>query len=244
MSKKPRISQELLYFAPSVPALIAVLWLLRAGYSPQRWWPVAGFLAIWAGSSGYVLFVKYATAQRAFRLSAAEVPVGVYLPTPLWITATEGASGLPIGAGLAAIAAALGFPGVGTGLLLALGAIPLLTLLVPTRVAGLTLEPRGLRVHHRKGAHFFVPWTAVAEVGVSGPSHNLSTTLRIAAAQHVLASTFPDTPRTRTWVQFLLQAGSVSDADLALPPWTAGLDAPTLARALRERLGDRPSLAN
>ncbi len=149
-----------------------------------------------------------------------------------------------IGAALATVAAGIGFPGVGFGIQLAIGAMSL-TLIAPFffKIRALTFEVSGLRVHGRR-TQFFVPWTSVVDVGLTGPARNQSVNLQIVDPGRVAASVIPDSPQNRTRVQFLFEIGNPRGRALSIGDWTAGLDAATLVRLVRERMNGRPEPTN
>jgi len=224
--------------------LAAVFWAISAGVSPHRLWPVAGFLFVWVGTASYVVLVKRALRRRALRLRSAPVPLGVRLVKPGWLSLHEVASVVGVGAALAALAAGLGLPGIGFGIQLGLGVMSL-GLLAPVfhRVRALTFEPTGLRVHDRV-AEFLIPWISVLDVGLTGPAENQSVNIQIVDPGRVVASVIPDSPRYRRRIQFLFELGNPRGRALSMGDWAAGLDAPTLVRAIRERMRGQTELVN
>jgi len=226
------------------PALAAALWAISAGVSPHRLWPVAGFLFVWVATSSYVVLVKKAIRRRALRLRSAPVPLGVCLVKPVWISLHEMAMVVGMGAALATVAAGIGFPGVGFGIQLAIGAMSL-ALIAPVffTIRALTFEVSGLRVHGRR-TQFVVPWTSVVDVDLAGRAENQSINLQIVDPARVAASVLPDNPTNRRRVQFLFEFGNPRGRALSIGDWAAGLDGPTLVRAIRERMHGHAELVN
>ncbi len=146
-------------------------------------------------------------------------------------------------AALGAVPAALAFPGVGVGISSTLVAfIASWTFFEAKAYAvGLTFEKPGLRVHLR-GAQFLLPWSAIAGVNRYGPDLHQIITLRLFPGANVVGSLEPDTARARARLDLILGFGD--DKRLWLPPWSAGLDGATLARALRAGLEARKERLN
>jgi hypothetical protein len=238
-----RISSEVAYWIASGVALGGVFAAIAAGVAPHRLRPVAAFLVLWFGGGSYGLLARRAMRRRAARLQRAPLPQGVRLARPLWIPLADSLDVIGIGAALGAVAAAVGFPGVGVGIALAFGVVALAPIIPLLEPAALTFEPTGLRVHVRGGA-FVVPWTAVVDVALTGPARHPSANLRVAAPGQILASVSPDTRRTRQRAELLFLLGTPRGQALAFDNWTAGLDSATLARAVREAMGERPPQVN
>jgi hypothetical protein len=205
--------------------------------------PIAGFSLVWLGAASYVLAAKRATERRAARLRTAQVPRGVRLTRPIWIPLREGASLLGIAGALAACAAAFGYPWVGLGILLTLAALAVPMVADMGTVSGLSFEHSGLRLHLPR-AECLVPWTSVLEVTVDGPSHAPSVNVEIADPTGLYHSLVPDTRKTRFALDLLLVLGMPSGRALRFSEWSAGLDATTLARTIRESTGEPPPKAN
>ena len=243
-SNRRRLSWSVIFLAAIAPALAAVLWGFSVGVSPHRLWPVAAFLMVWVSGASTVVIVENASRLRALRLRSVSVPLGVRLGTPVWISLREVAGVVAVGAAFATVAAAFGFPGVGVGIQLVLGALSVPLILPIYTVSALTFESAGLRVHGRRSAQFVVPWTSVIEVGFSGTADNQSTSVQIVDPGRVIASVSPDSPRNRFSVELLFELGNPRGRGLHLGDWTAGLDAPTLVRAIRERMHGRVEQTN
>jgi hypothetical protein len=213
-------------------ALALVLALLAAGVARRRLEPTAVFLAVAAAASLAQLAAGRLSSRRARRLRAREVPWGVRLDRPWWLSTPEVAVALEIGAMLAALLALCGAPGIGAGVLLTFAAIGLGMPMTQSRMAprALTFEDGGLRVHVSAGA-FLVPWSAITAVETVGPDHMQFTTLRLTDREAIEQTITPDTPRMRERVgEFFREAGS--GGKLLLLHWTGGLDGQTLARTL------------
>jgi len=141
----------------------------------------------------------------------------------------------------AAVAAAVGFPGVGVGIALPIVGIGVHAARMSMDPAGLTFESTGLRVHGRH-ARFLIVWAAITDVEVTGPSHHPSTKIHVTSAAQVVATVEPDTPKNRRRVEALMAMGG--DGALSFSVWTAGLDSVALARAIRESCDARPAQVN
>jgi hypothetical protein len=230
--------------AALVPAaLAAVLLALAAGASRARWLPVAAFLAVAVAAVAYFWVGTSAQRRRAWRLRQTEVPFGVHLSEPLWMVLIIPFMATGLGALLAAVAAATGFPSVGVGVLFIFvvggGFIPFAEFGVARRA--LMFESEGLRVFVLGGS-FRVPWTAISHVDAIGPDHTQILHLHLTETSGILGSHEPDDPRLRARVDSYLHKRRGGGAELMLMPWTGGLDGPTLARtihAARRGNGDR-----
>jgi hypothetical protein len=235
---------EVVSLGLGAPALAATLWAISAGVSPHRLWPVAGFLFVWVATSGYVVLVKKAIRRRVLRLRSAPVPLGVCLVKPVWISLHEVATVVGMGAMTATVAAGVGFAGVGLGIQLAIGAISL-TWIAPVyfRPRALTFELTGLRVHGR-ATQFLVPWTSVVDVGLTGSAQNQSANLQIVDPGHIATSVIPNSRQNRSRVQYLFELGHPRGRALSFGDWTAGLDAQTLVRFVREQTNGQLDRAN
>jgi hypothetical protein len=237
------ISWEAASGVTSLVALAGVLGTIAAGIARHRIWPVALFSALWFASASYVILGQLATRRRAARQRTGQVPFDVRLNRPLWIPFVDACRFLAVAGPLGALAAIIGYPSVGTGIVLALGLMGLATIAPVGSAAGLTFESTGLRVHGRRG-QFFVPWTSVIEVELSAPSPNPSTNLHVAGPQQILSSLTPDTPRNRQGAELLFHLGNPRGQALRFWNWTAGLDSASLVRAVREATGERERIAN
>jgi hypothetical protein len=213
-------------------ALALVLAFLAAGVAPRRLEPVAVFLAVAAAASLAQLGAGRLSARRARRLRAREVPWGIRLDRPWWLSTPEVAVALELGAMLAAVLALCDAPGIGAGVLLMFAIIGLGMPITQARMAprALTFEDGGLRVHVSGGA-FLVPWSTVTAVETVGPDHMQFTTLRLTAREAIEQTVTPDTPRMRERIAELFREAG-SGGKLLLLHWTGGLDGQTLARAL------------
>jgi hypothetical protein len=230
-------------WAASLLALLVVLLLMSRGVAIGRLWPVAAFVALWLGATSYVLLASAAMRRRAARLQGAAVPRGVRLRQPIWMALADGVEMVAFAAPLAALAALIGFPGVGAGILLALGGVGFAMVAVFASLTAFTFEAGGLRVHDRK-REFFVPWSCVLEVDVTGSAENPATNVRVVARDPILATVTPNTSRNRWYVELQLRLGSPSGQALLFNNWAGGLDSATLARGMREAMGRRASQAN
>jgi hypothetical protein len=208
--------------------LLVVLLALAAGAPWRRLGPVAAFLLVDIVAAIGERAGAFLALGRAWRLRHREVPWGTRLRRPLWMLLPETSLAVMVGAILATVAAALGFPGVGFGVLLTFVAFAVWMALLERlgSPAALTFEPAGLRAH-MAGASFLVPWTDIARVGRLGPEHMQMIMLHIRDARAVVDSAEPRDLRTKARVRRCL-----GDGRFALWPWTGGLDGPTLVRTI------------
>lgn len=233
---------NLVFVAPGFLGLVAVLGAIWAGFSPHRLWPVAGFLILWVGSASYVGLANKASRQRTFRLQLAPVPKGKRLRKPLWLALEVPAMGLVATGIFGAIAAALGFPGVGLGI--ALTAVGMYGFVGATMSfllsPDLMFDDGGLRLYLRS-TQCLVPWTSIQNVEAIGPRGFQIIRLRITEPERVIASVVPDSPRHRTRAQRLLGKPGARESEVLLNRWTAGLDGESLVRAIRDGMARRPA---
>lgn len=163
---------------------------------------------------------------------------------PVWIRLDGPLTFLGLIGALGAIVAAIGFPGVGVGILLSLGLLVGFGFLIPDEPrGGLTFEDDGMRLHIGE-AHCLVPWSSISNIETIGPEGFVMLRMAIADPQGVVNSVSPDTPKNRERFRSLVQGIGASQGDMLLHPWTAGLDGQTLERAIREGIAGRPDPAN
>jgi len=202
------------------------------GVRPARVRVLAAELALAAAGSGYVWLVVRATARRARRQRTRGLRWGVRLKEPLWLRLHEPALTVAIGALLAALPAALGFPGFSLGVflpvaLIGLGSELFTGMLTP---AGLTFQEPGLRVHFRRFT-ILVPWNEIARIDTMGPDHFTALLVRVADRARITASVEPATPAARRGADLAIEKQGAG-ASLMLMPWTAGVDGIALMQAL------------
>lgn len=243
MSTKRKLRWEMVFVLPSFVALAAALGAIRAGFSPDRLWPVADFLMVWAGSASYVSLASKATRRRAFRLWRTPVPRGVRLRKPIWIALDTFFMLVGLSAALGTVTAAVGFPGVGVGMALALGGILTFPAVSGFGATALTFEDTGLRVHIGS-TQCLVPWTSISDTEAIGPDGFQLIYLSITDPDRIVASVVPDTPRNRKRVQRLFGQAGALQGSLMLDHWAAGLDGRSLLRAIREGMNGSPDQAN
>jgi hypothetical protein len=227
----------------NVAACAAALLALAAGAPAERLRPVAVFSGVGAAAALFIEVTRAFARRRALSQAAWSPPPGVRLDKPLWLSAHEGVPTVLLAAPLAALAALIGFPSTGLGVLITAGALMFVGYLsiggfVPR---ALTFEEGGLRVHMRTAA-FVIPWDAVVDVGRSGP--NQLVRLRFAGAQAVLGSVAPSTERARGRAWIAIGGRGDPTNEMTFDSWTAGLDAAALARALTAASAREPSRAN
>jgi hypothetical protein len=222
-----------LLVALALLALVVVLGLLAAGAALNRWWPVAGFLVVGNVGILYQLTTGFLARRRAERLPASSVPWDVPLDRPLWLNESlpyMGSSAL-----VGAIPAALGFPAVGVGLVVALVGL----FGVATAAAGRTSVTR-LRFAKDElwagSRHVWirVPWQAIVDVRHLGPE-----CMRLKVARADALRIEPDSARARWWARFL-----VLDSWITLDGWAGGLDRRTIERAIAQGRGGSPEAPN
>jgi hypothetical protein len=243
VSSARRVSWDAGFWFAAAVVLTGACVAIGLGIAPGRMRPIAGFALVWLGAASYVLAAKRAMERRAARLRTAQVPRDVKLTRPIWIPLREGASLLGMAGALAACAAAVGYPWVGLGILLALAALAVPMVADIGTVSGLSFEYSGLRLDLGR-AECLVPWTLVLEVSVAGQPGVPSVNVAIADPAGLYHSLVPDTPKTRFALHLLLGLGMPSGRALRFYDWSAGLDAPTLARTIREATGEPPPRAN
>jgi len=241
-SRRRRLRRFSVFVGAPFLGLASVLVAIAWGAAPGRWWPVAGFLLLWALAGAYTWVAGIALRRRMTRLRQAPVPRGVRLATPLWIKVDRLLTMLGLAAVLGTVVAALGFPGIAVGVLLVLGGF-----LVVAGVAGnfsitgiqaLTFEEGGVRFHLRAWA-YFVPWTAIGDIRCIGPDHFEMVQVAIADLDAAGVAVSPDTPESREAARSRFSQGHV-----LFEPWTAGLDGGTLARAFADGKAGTPSEVN
>jgi hypothetical protein len=230
LKRRPRF--EFWSLLINVGALASVLSAIKVGASPSRLWPVAGFLFVSSAAALYVEGLFHLTRRRARNQSGTEIPRGVRLRRPFWISIGDFLTTVGIGATIGAVAAGLGAASVGLGILLTFGVTIGCIEFFTRRFSpgSLAFEPDGLRVFIRR-ASFIVRWSAITDVYAHGHEGQL-TCLRILGINDVVKSVAPDTPQTRRRTWLLVSDGDNSTGKLTLTKWTAGLDAPVLARAI------------
>lgn len=225
--------------------LACALLVIALGGSPGRWWPVAGFLGIaLTGSLCFLVTLRFAR-RRATRLRHAAVPWETRLSRPAWMSLEPIGLLASVGGLAAGLAAALGFPGAGVGILLGLAGIASVMVFALDSFSprGLSFESGGLRVHLR-GVTFLVPWTGISHVDRVGPDHAQMVRLYVEDVDALLKSVAPSTPRALERVATSIREGSRPNGRLMLLPGTAGLDGPTLARAVEAAIEGRRGRLN
>ena len=221
----------------SVAALIGSIAAVTKGFAPERFRPVLAFAVLWAATANGAILGRAGLRRRADRLKNGSIPQGVRLVAPLWIPLVDVFEVLAVAGALGAAAAAVEFAGVGVGIVIAIGLMVLgMTVTEWFFRTDLTFEPGGLRVDKRR-IRFFIEWSSIVDVGIR-PAANPLINVQIADPIRLLATIEPDTPQNRRRLQVMLAVGSVSGRTMVFFNWTAGLDSATLARALRETMGD------
>ncbi len=230
-----RVRFALVAFGPLAAVLIAV----AVGASSNRLRPIAGFLAVAAGSGAAAFTTARAKRRRAFRLKRSPIPRGVRFSKPWWLY-TDGADLIVHYAALmGALLAVFRQPGVGVGILLVAVVGLCFMPFFGFGPRGLTFETSGLRLHYRQ-VEVLVPWNEIRDCEQVGPDHMAAIQFRLASPERVGDWVTPDTPSGRSRAQNqLAPAGNV----LWLH-WTAGLDAQTLLRAIHEGIEGRSEQMN
>jgi len=244
---KRRVRYGIAALLVNAGGLAIVLAALALGAGGRRWGPTAAFLAIGTAAALCAELIHRLARRRARRQAGADVPRGVRLHRPFWLTLDESLAIVDFGCPLAAAAAALGFAGVGIGILLTMCLLPAfmaVTSLISVSAEDLTFEDDGLRVHLRRRSSFLIRWSAIAAVDREGPSERALTHLELLETASAVASVHPDTARNRRDVAIATWDGNQPGGKLTLVGWTAGLDAPVLARAIREAIGIAPDRPN
>jgi hypothetical protein len=228
----------------SVAALIGVLAAVSKGFAADRLRPVVPFAVLWTACATGAVVARAALQRRAARLKKGSVPRGVRLRERIWIALANVFEILLVAGPLGAIAAVLGFSGVGIGIVVALAAlfVPMLITDWFMRI-DLTFETEGLRVHKRR-LNFAIPWTSIVDVEIVAAA-NPPLHVEIAEPHRLLATVEPDNPQNRRRLQFWLAVWSHSGRTVVVfHNWTAGLDSASLKRAIREAMGEPLSSLN
>jgi hypothetical protein len=216
-----------------IAALAGVLAVLGAGVAPARLRPVAIDLAFAAVASILYFAITYVSKRRARRLRGTEVPWGVRLRKPIWLSTPEMTIPLELGGLLAALVALVGFPGIGAGVLVTFlilsSMMPLMAFGASTRA--LTFETEGLRIEMRH-VTFVIPWASLTRSERIGPEHTNMTMLGLADTEAIVATAVPATPEARARVANVFADITNRGPELMLMSWTGGLDGRTLRRAL------------
>ena len=212
--------------------LAAVGLAVALGVPPARVRVLAAELTLAAAGSGYVWLVGRASVRRARGQRSGGLRWGVRLKKPLWLRLHEPALMLAIGALLATLPAALGFPGLSIGVFLPLAVIGLGSELFSDMLTppGLTFQEPGLRVHCRRFT-ILLPWNDIARIDTVGPDHFTALMVRLTDRARITASVEPATPSARRGADLAIQKEG-SGASLMLMPWTAGVDGMALMQAL------------
>jgi hypothetical protein len=235
--RKKRPPLDLAAAAIAVTGLALVLGFIARGWHRAHWWPVAGFLLVAVAGGTYEVVTQRLMLRRAQRLRNA-VPWNVPLERPRWLL--QMATLIWIGAGLGAVPAAVGLPGVGLGLALALAGIALFLGLSITRMQPrrLTFESAGLRLGGRR-LDLLLPWQAITNVEAMGSS---SVWLHLVSGESIV-SVEPDTPKNRKAAESILLKGA-GDTIVMLADWAGGLDARTLTLAIEAARAGRREQPN
>jgi hypothetical protein len=227
----------------SVAGLSGTIAAVVKGFAPDRFRPAVGFAVLWAVTASGAIVGRVALRRRAARLKNGRVSRGVRLVEPIWLRLPDVCEVLAVAGPLGAVAAVTGYPGVGGGIVFAIGAMCVPMVLVEWfHRTDLTFEPAGLRVD-RRHLRFFIAWPSIVDVWIT-PAANPPVNVQIADPVHLLATVDPDTPRNRSRLQTSLAIGSISGRSLVFHNWTAGLDSATLARAVRDAMGSPPPPIN
>lgn len=227
----------------SSAAAIAAIWGAAAGFSPQRLRAVAGFLSVWAATAVYVAIANALERSRVQSPRAVGIPMGIRLRTPAWTLIGDSLYLVGLGARVSAVAAAIGFTGVGIGVSLTFLALSVAMYLATLRigVTSVTFEPAGLRAHI-KGARFLVPWTSIGSIEREGKSERRKLIfLQLRDVGAVTSTLEPDSPRTRARLRSFTMG---QEGRLMLSPWIGGLDSLTLIKAISTAIGRGPQQSN
>lgn len=219
--------------------LAVVLLALGAGASPRRLGPAAVLLAVAAASGAVVLATTGAQNRRIARLRGSPVPQGVRFSKPWWLFLHGADLLVHYAALLAAVFAVLQLPGVGVGILSVVAVAMCFPALYFPGPRGLTFERAGLRVHYRR-FEVLVPWDAIGNCEQIGPDKFAGVRFEIADPERIGDWVRPETPRNRLAAAKRLAAAAAP----FWSPWTAGLDAPTLLRGIREGIEGQPDRLN
>jgi hypothetical protein len=233
--RRRRLRFAFLACGPFVGVLIAA----ALGASPDRVRPSVAFLAVAAAAAAVALTTGRAKQRRAYRLKRSPVSKGVRFEKPWWLYADGFDLMVHYAALLGALFSIFHLAGVGVGILLVAFAVLGLSPFYGFGPRGLTFETAGLRLHYRK-VEVLVPWSEIRNCEQVGPDHMGALQFRIANPERISDWVAIDTPVNRDRARAeVAQGGKV----LWLG-WTAGLDAQTLLRGIREGIEGRTEQAN
>jgi hypothetical protein len=229
-------------WAAAVATSVVLVALAARGLAPGRTVPAAAFALLWLAAAMYAVVARWALRRRAARLRTAELPRGIVLRKPIWIPLRDGLQLVAAGAAVAAAVSLVGFPSVGLGIVLTMAAMGIFFTHMGRDEPAFQFEPSGLRLHLRRGAQCVLPWTDVVSVATTEAtrSHIAWVDVEVANPIAVFASLVPDTPKARTALWLLFALGKPNGRALKFHEWSGGVDAPTLARAIREATGRAP----
>lgn len=219
--------------------LAVVLLALAAGASPRRLVPTAVLLAVAAGAGAIFIVRARAQKRRIQRFRRSPVPQGVRFSKPWWLYLNGADVLVHYGALVAALFAVVQLPGVGVGILSVVAVVMFFPSFYFSAPRGLTFEQAGLRVHYRD-FEVLVPWDAIRNYEQIGPDQFAAVRFEIAHPECIGDWVSADAPRHRA-------RGAKWLAGAAAPfwaPWTAGLDAATLVRGIREGIEGRSDRLN
>lgn len=201
------------------------------------------FLAVATAAAVVHLAIRQARRRRDRGQRDLPVAWNVPLREPLWNRGGDAAPFLAVAAGIAAGAAALGFAGVGVGIVatVVLLAASMAWGLDFATIQALTFTAEGLRVQQRR-TEFLVRWENIDAVERTGVNDHV-VQIGVLSAQDVLASVRPQTARALRHATYSLADRDGPMATIILGEWTAGLSPATLARAIRDGVATRARAA-
>lgn len=232
------------YLVVLVAPVAGILLALAAGASPQRLRAAVAFQGLALVAALYFMVALRMRVQTAKRQRLLGSLLGIRFKTPIWMVLMECSIPIEIGAALAAVAALLGFAGVGDGVFLtfALIALGMPWFKVGVQPRSITLEQNGVQISMARTT-FLVPWTSIAHVESVGPDHFVGLNIILRSSESILESVQPPTSKARDQTKNLVQSSPGGDARMFVIPWAAGLDGQTLERGIREGMrGTTPGI--
>jgi hypothetical protein len=230
---EPRLRGDLLLAISGAVALAVVGAAIGAGLRQARLYPVAAFLVVTVVSASYLVVTEHVIRRRASRLAVLPVSGGARLRKPRWLISSLLLMPVALVASGAAVVAGVGFPAVGLGLLLSIGGFGgLFNYAVMDKTLDITFESAGLRIH-RARLSCVLPWTSILELDVWGPASRRRLFVTVADPEAIIASAVPDHPAVRIELKRFIFWRPHYAGRILLPPWTGGLDALSLARAVQ-----------
>lgn len=238
-----RVRFDLLMAIGNPVALAAVGAARVHGLSPACLDPAFAFLT----ASSVLSVAREASLQvrlrRARGRTAESVAWDAPLREPAWSRLSDTTAVLAFGAMAGGAVALGGFAGVGLGICLTIALLGVGSMRMENRLEprAITLGASGLQVAMQK-CQFTIPWSDIGQAEPTAGGDRI--VLTILSVDRAVASVEPATPRARRQAAFALLATG-SAGRFFVSTWIAGVDAPTMIRALTAAAaGRQPPGAN